>query len=864
MRPMTYNSFHDNDGNLLHGRLKFFKKNTQEYGHIENAAGRELPNPIFTNNIGQPMTQVFLDNYDYTIQVEKYIGNGLMELDTDQSMWVFQYSMQDVYETIKIDVDTKGLQLVATVEELRHTNPATVMSQTNTQEIILAGYNNYGDKPTVHYVWDPDVATGKDNGGSIICCTALSRGAWVIVNEFLEGMDVRHFGVFPAELAEETTLDQSYQIHAAYNYTSGQGIAMYFPATADGNYSYYRLDNLNIKNVKIADNVRFVVSSKSYMEVADGSYAYVEPAGVGAAQLVVTGNSLKTSEYIGQTELRPREYLICDGADRPIYPKDVTIKALEPLPYDSKLDHCVIYSGRGFITEKITLSNMEVKAEWFADGYNYNLMTLNNCIIDLKNFDDLSTYIKFKNIAREPDYGDLEGKTLKQTDVLLNNFIIKNAKGTLGAGSGMNGTIEDSTVTSPVTLGTVTLKNSTLTTAGQQNLDATNSTITETATYASNAITLVNSTYNVKTDKNVSYFNAMNSKIYGGTRMSWTNPNIGINRLTDCTFSTGTVHTIYGGVLMTGTTIGPMNIGNASADYTNPVTLNGCRIEGSLKVGIFNNFVFNMINCTLAGQAEFTNPKALSGVIVAQSTICNNNITLFDKPLFKWDVASINWFDRDDSKHNYNYFSNNEATTYTYDVTLSHNSDNTNAHIYYDFRLREYFGRFTTEYEPYPVTFDWQWKKDKYIPSLCFSYGTENLKNMVMNVSFETYTTKLGSDYVYPHAQVWTSSAGGMVVDLNEPGTRTHDINSMILRSNSSPYNFKYHVNEYCIIGVGLNGNRVLNYQPYWYTSGPAVIPGTAGNRTFTGAGSTDKNKVICSELEGKKVRLYTSIEYMR
>ena len=71
------NSWLDNEGKPLIGRISFYKKDTSEYETITDVDGTSLSNPILTNTLGQTVVQVFLqDNKDYTINFEKYIGNG--------------------------------------------------------------------------------------------------------------------------------------------------------------------------------------------------------------------------------------------------------------------------------------------------------------------------------------------------------------------------------------------------------------------------------------------------------------------------------------------------------------------------------------------------------------------------------------------------------------------------------------------------------------------------------------------------------------------------------------------------------------------------------------------------------------------
>ena len=91
--------------------------------NIYNVNGNvPLPNPIFTNTIGQPVQQVFLkDNTNYTIRFDKYVGNG--DMTEDQDNWLDVYSCDDLYDTFGVEIDATSYQVVNNIAELRQTNP---------------------------------------------------------------------------------------------------------------------------------------------------------------------------------------------------------------------------------------------------------------------------------------------------------------------------------------------------------------------------------------------------------------------------------------------------------------------------------------------------------------------------------------------------------------------------------------------------------------------------------------------------------------------------------------------------------------------------------------------------------------------
>lgn len=238
MREFSHNqSFHDTDGELLHGCVAFYKKGTTELQNIYDSEGSVLPNPIFTNSIGQTSTQVFLDDVDYTVAFYKFIGNGNMSTAdvTDESQWVFQYSCIDLYDTFSISVETEGLQAVNTIADLRQTDPELIP----TNSIVLLGYNAPGDKPMIQYYWAP-AANDSDNGGSVIKVDGISLGRWKFVPNQFEEYDVRHFGAFPAMSHNQVTTSQSYNIQNAYYAVSAMSSRLFFPKSQFGT-GYYRI-----------------------------------------------------------------------------------------------------------------------------------------------------------------------------------------------------------------------------------------------------------------------------------------------------------------------------------------------------------------------------------------------------------------------------------------------------------------------------------------------------------------------------------------------------------------------------------------------------------------------------------------------
>ena len=205
-----------------------------------------LANPQYTNTLGQLMNQVFLADKDYTVRFEKYIGNGRMEDDDDQQNWLFVYSCDNLYNTFSIDVTSTNIQAVNNITELRSTNPYTVETRDNKQLIELLGYNTAGDKPAVRYVWNPN-SVESDNGGSVIKVSGIATGRWELINDFnyIDGVDVRHFGVFGKDTLADVEPTMAAKLDMANTYAMGIGFPLYFTAN-DGELTWYKINsNLN-------------------------------------------------------------------------------------------------------------------------------------------------------------------------------------------------------------------------------------------------------------------------------------------------------------------------------------------------------------------------------------------------------------------------------------------------------------------------------------------------------------------------------------------------------------------------------------------------------------------------------------------
>ena len=268
----NYDQFRDNEGNLLQGKLVFCRKGTttQEPVYAWDSEHNEYValNPeVFINANGRPENQIFLSDVDYTIYVYKYIGNGEMDQDSEDENWLEQYSFNNLFLTIAIDIKSDTPVLIANMAELEATDPDSVGVSAGKKLVCLGGYNALGDCPPVFYVWD-ELNTGTANGVDIVAVTGISVGRWLLVNTFTEtGFDVRHAGCFAAQNTAGTSIDQSYGLQRADAYAVKYGLKLVIPDLFSDTYSYYLLTNLIVNSeVVAADGVKLLTATSANLK----------------------------------------------------------------------------------------------------------------------------------------------------------------------------------------------------------------------------------------------------------------------------------------------------------------------------------------------------------------------------------------------------------------------------------------------------------------------------------------------------------------------------------------------------------------------------------------------------------------------
>ena len=408
------NSYLDDEGKPLVGRIRFCKFHTTVLENIYNVNGNvPLANPMFTNTIGQTELQVFLkDNTNYTVRFDKYVGNG--DMTEDQDNWLDIYSCDDLYDTFGVEIGATSYQVVNNISDLRQTNPNTIAARDGKKVILLAGYNVIGDKPQVLYEWDANEIVA-DNGGDIIKVANISTGRWVLIDNFEGILDVRHFGVFGADSKVEATDLMSIQINVANQYASVHDLSLYFPSI-DG-LTWYKMNGLNLYKTVFAEETR-VFGNTNYPNIItmydENGYLDVYTDSGYKAVFTIRGPTVRTSWGVNSDNciFEPSYKLIVDSAINTNH-RDFSNIIVELIHETSNLqfDNCEIHSVNK-LGDYIYFRNGKITESMFTTTTNYNTITITNDVV--ADIDDWPTTWKWLHIrTQKPDQTiDFKGRNL--------------------------------------------------------------------------------------------------------------------------------------------------------------------------------------------------------------------------------------------------------------------------------------------------------------------------------------------------------------------------------------------------------------------------------------------------------------------
>ena len=609
------NSYLDDNGQPLVGRIRFCKFHTTVLENIYNVNGNvPLANPMFTNTIGQPVQQVFLkDNTNYTIRFDKYVGNG--DMTEDQDNWLDIYSCDDLYDTFGVEIDATSYQVVNNISDLRQTNPNTIAARDGKKVILLAGYNVIGDKPQVLYEWVAN-NTNSDNGGDCIKVANISTGRWVLVNNFEDSLDVRHFGVFGADSKVEATDLMSIQINVANQYASVHDLGLFFPSI-DG-LTWYKMNGLNLYKAVFAEETR-VFGNTNYPNIItmydENGYLDVYTDSGYKAVFTIRGPTVRTSWGVNSDNciFEPSYKLIVDSAINTNH-RDFSNIIVELIHETSNLqfDNCEIHSVNK-LGDYIYFRNGKITENMFTTTTDYATITItNDVVVDL---DDWPTTWKWLHLrTQQPDQTiDFKGRKLYAN---CNNII-----NWVGGVTFKNATFTNGFIITQSTIGLETCGGPVIMSAALQALVIDNCNI---------AITTV-----------------QNAR-----------PNIVIKNNSEVTFSNGG---FYAGEFALHDSIARGNIDadvhvvGSNSIFDGAIAVNGvlnlqrCTISGTIAQRAKDaNFVVTLLNNTLGGTYYMYGAPLLQSVVSGKIEYNNSNA------LIAIGIDRSN-FDLDESHHHYSY-----------------------------------------------------------------------------------------------------------------------------------------------------------------------------------------------------------------
>ena len=438
-------SWFDLENKPLIGRITFYKLHTTEKAQIYNVNGSAIANPVFTNTNGQTEYQVFLDNdVDYTVVFEKYIGHGDMTDDEETTNWLFQYSSDAPSIKINLEVESDAIQSVNVIADLRNLDPNTVATRGSGKYIELLGYNEPLDKPIVYYKWNP-TSISADDGGSIIKVSGISTGRWELVNLFdNQGVDVRHFGVFGAASRSSASDNMSNMIYAASQYSSTIGKSLYFPAIPGNGLTWYKMNNLTIRNAIFEPTTRvfgnagttntIYVSGENSNLVVYSDNTYISTFHI-KGDVVRTSYAPTSLNTIAQ-KFEPTYKLIIDSTPNisgQYSFTDLIVDVLAPAEWIT-FNNCVInsveniggacsFSGKTRLTQSMFQPSLDLISIDILDE---------NVIIDIDDFPSTNDWMRLKR-KQNPTEMNFKGRTVSISDYFMdwaNTKVItyKNAK----------------------------------------------------------------------------------------------------------------------------------------------------------------------------------------------------------------------------------------------------------------------------------------------------------------------------------------------------------------------------------------------------------------------------------------------------
>lgn len=423
----TFQSYLDNTGDPLVGRIRFCNIDGSA-ADVFDLNGNPVSNPLFTDSSGRCSVQVFMEDHDYLVHFEKYVGQAVMVEDVDEESWEHQGSSINRYNTVGVNVDVDGgFQSVETMDDLRRLDP-----RSNSNFVCLLGYFDAGDKPAVFYKWVDNNTMPHDGGSTISSLVAgVVRGRWIIIPSFSQ-IDVRHFGAFPSS-SRERNAQQRIAIQNAATYGNKLGLSLCFHA--EPTLFNYDVSTLDINGVVCAETVRLYNCEAADTKLNNVSTVHVieNKSGKGG-KVVVSGDVLKTSfnvENSSNVALIPAKTIILD-TDYTLMVnasfKDIECVVVANQTDGIRFENCT-FSGSGKLMDEtlFVLKNCVVKESMF-ENYTSKFVTCENCETNINYWQNVDKYVDFM-ISSGYNSLDLNGRSVRgDVDIAGKDLFFSNGK----------------------------------------------------------------------------------------------------------------------------------------------------------------------------------------------------------------------------------------------------------------------------------------------------------------------------------------------------------------------------------------------------------------------------------------------------
>lgn len=406
----------DNDRKILAGCVQFMLKDGTTSANIYDSDKVPIANPQITDINGRTEQQVFVDD-DIRAYFYKYIGQGSIAnerqngIDTsDQSKWSLQYTVESSSIDERSIAGTTAMG-VNSIDDLRRLDPEQVPEIDGVKVVTLNGYFEAGDKEPINYIWDSQSLLNDDNG-SVIQCIAIT-GRWKMVQP-TEHCDSRHFGIFPQD-STDAEIDHSTRITQLISYCNTKSIHPYFNGSQSYPYFIYNSVAYNSRNaIDVSNDTVFVdkgTNNRFFGEWNGNPYFY-------NANTTINATAVRHSWHFRNYSTGTVKYIV-DSDWSPVLLSNIEVD-LEVSPASStQLTDCELVSNEK-ITRSIVLTGMTIHTDWFADDYDWSLLSIYSCNIVLQNCKNANLYVMLKNKQNEADYGDLGEQTVSGLTLLAN------------------------------------------------------------------------------------------------------------------------------------------------------------------------------------------------------------------------------------------------------------------------------------------------------------------------------------------------------------------------------------------------------------------------------------------------------------